>query len=112
MDDGYPATSPVGSFPLGASPFGVMDLAGNVTFITYDMLSDFAENEIDNPICKIGENASEKGGMWAASAGRFEVQPNEIISGHNIRSDARQGSPPNSSDDHLGFNIVIDYLVR
>ena len=28
--DGYSDTAPVGSFPEGASPFGVMDMAGNV----------------------------------------------------------------------------------
>lgn len=112
VDDGYAATSPVGAFPAGASPFGVMDLAGNVTFITFDRLSEFSGGEISNPICLVGDNASEKGGMWAASAGRFNAQPNEIYTGHNIRSDARQGSPPNSADDHLGFNIVISYVTR
>jgi len=30
IDDGYSYTSPVGSFPLGASPYGVLDMAGNV----------------------------------------------------------------------------------
>jgi len=29
-DDGYPTTAPVGLFPQGASPYGVLDLAGNV----------------------------------------------------------------------------------
>ena len=28
--DGYVRTSPVGTFPEGASPFGIMDMAGNV----------------------------------------------------------------------------------
>ncbi len=28
--DGYRLTAPVGSFPLGASPFGLLDMAGNV----------------------------------------------------------------------------------
>jgi hypothetical protein len=30
IDDGYPESSPVGSFPRGASPFGMEDMAGNV----------------------------------------------------------------------------------
>ena len=30
FNDGYPNTAPVGSFPAGASPYGVMDMAGNV----------------------------------------------------------------------------------
>ncbi|NPV57148.1 MAG: formylglycine-generating enzyme family protein [Anaerolineae bacterium] len=30
FDDGYPMTAPVGSFPAGASAYGVMDLSGNV----------------------------------------------------------------------------------
>lgn len=29
-DDTYPSTAPVGSFPAGASPAGILDLAGNV----------------------------------------------------------------------------------
>ena len=29
-DDGFPYTSPVGSFPSGASPYGALDMAGNV----------------------------------------------------------------------------------
>jgi formylglycine-generating enzyme required for sulfatase activity len=30
IDDGYPESSPVGAFPLGASPFGIENMAGNV----------------------------------------------------------------------------------
>ena len=29
-DDGWPETAPVGSYPAGASPFGALDMAGNV----------------------------------------------------------------------------------
>jgi len=37
-DDGFPATAPVGSFPLGQSKFHVMDLAGNV----WEWVSDWS----------------------------------------------------------------------
>jgi eukaryotic-like serine/threonine-protein kinase len=30
FNDGYPETAPVGSYPKGASPYGIMDMAGNV----------------------------------------------------------------------------------
>jgi formylglycine-generating enzyme required for sulfatase activity len=30
IDDGYAYTAPVGSYPQGASPYGLMDMAGNV----------------------------------------------------------------------------------
>jgi hypothetical protein len=42
----------------------------------------------------------------------FGQNRDEIIFGHNIRSDARQGDDPDSADDHLGFRVAIDYVKR
>ncbi len=39
--DGWPTTAPVGSFPEGASPFGLLDMAGNVLEWTADPLGGF-----------------------------------------------------------------------
>ncbi|GAG67143.1 unnamed protein product, partial [marine sediment metagenome] len=36
----------------------------------------------------------------------------ELIIGHNIRADARQYDDPDSADDHLGFRIAIDYVIK
>jgi formylglycine-generating enzyme required for sulfatase activity len=36
-NDGYKYTAPVGSYPAGASPFGILDMAGNVT----DFIADW-----------------------------------------------------------------------
>jgi eukaryotic-like serine/threonine-protein kinase len=36
IDDGYARTAPVGSYPDGASPYGALDMAGNVSEWVYD----------------------------------------------------------------------------
>jgi sulfatase modifying factor 1 len=40
--DGWEATAPVGSYPLGASPFGVLDMAGNVWEWTADRYESYS----------------------------------------------------------------------
>ena len=53
-----------------------------------------------------------KVGFWAGSAGHKGQDPDELIIGHNIRADTRQYDDPDSADDHLGFRIAIDYIIR
>jgi len=51
-DDGFPHTSPVGTFPKGVSPVGALDMAGNVA----------------NWIETTGSDRLVKGGSWLRSA--------------------------------------------
>jgi formylglycine-generating enzyme required for sulfatase activity len=52
IDDGYADTSPVGNFPAGASPYGVLDMAGNVWEWVQDWYSEtyYASSPSSNPI--------------------------------------------------------------
>lgn len=113
VNDGYAATSPVGSFPLGASPCGALDMAGNVSEWVYDWYGEYDKRHYKNPLgAKTGKDRVMKAGFWAGSAGREGQNPDELIIGHNIRADARQYDDPDSADDHLGFRIAIDYIDR
>lgn len=113
VTDGYALTSPVGSFPKGASPIGALDMAGNLTEWVFDSFYDYSASAKTNPIQVKGDGTRMmKAGFWCGSAGRIGVTPDEVKEGHNIRSDARQGDDQNSADDHLGFRIAISYTAR
>lgn len=107
IDDGYALTSPVGQFPDGASPFGVLDMAGNLTEWVYDGEYDYGEETRIDPVHERGISRMQKGGDWSASAGRNGAVPDELAHGHNIRADARQADDAASSDDHMGFRLAI-----
>ena len=69
-DDGWETTAPVGSFPEGASPFGVLDLAGNVgewTADRYGAYSRAAEHAADPVSVHVS-----RGGGWHY-AGQYAV---------------------------------------
>lgn len=67
VDDGYRYTSPVGSFPSGSSPFGALDMSGNVWEWCEDWYSSdyYKYSPYKNPV---GPNRGEfrvlRGGSW------------------------------------------------
>ncbi len=96
IDDGYPESSPVGAFPLGASPFGIEDLAGNV----WEWCSDYFEPY--KALAKVnphgppnGAKRVYRGGSWKS---RFA----------SLRTTARNANAPNYSCNDLGFRIVCE----
>jgi len=66
-DDGYQRTAPVGSYPEGASPYGVVDMAGNVWEWCQDWYSgDYYDSSPQrNPRGPdSGESRVVRGGSW------------------------------------------------
>jgi len=65
FDDGYPDTAPVGSYPAGSSPYGVMDMSGNVWEWMNTLIQPYpydAEDGREDPDAP-GER-SWRGGAW------------------------------------------------
>jgi formylglycine-generating enzyme required for sulfatase activity len=82
-DDGFIGTAPVGSFPAGASSFGVLDLAGNVWEWTADWFGPYAADPAADPkgpatgTQRVVRGGDFTGGEpdWARPAFRWKTDP-------------------------------------
>jgi len=96
IDDGYPESSPVGAFPLGASPFGIEDMAGNVWEWCLDYYELYRPGPKTNPRgSTAGSKRVHRGGSWKS---RFS----------SLRTTARSSNVPGFSCNDLGFRIVCE----
>jgi formylglycine-generating enzyme required for sulfatase activity len=96
VDDGFPESSPVGSFPLGASPFGIEDMGGNVWEWCLDYFETYRGVPRVNPRGPTsGPKRVHRGGSWKS---RFQ----------NLRTTARGANVPNFSCNDLGFRIACE----
>lgn len=96
VDDGYARTAPVGSYPAGASPYGALDMAGNV----WEWVADWHDEGYYNwspgrnpqgPDSRAGREV--RGGSW-------QVAPNDV------RSANRHWSMPAYRHYDLGFRCA------
>jgi formylglycine-generating enzyme required for sulfatase activity len=66
FDDGYPDTAPVGSYPAGSSPYGAMDMSGNVWEWVSTLIQPYPYDPNDGreDLDATGERAW-RGGPWS-----------------------------------------------
>lgn len=96
IDDGFAESSPIGSFPLGASPFGMEDMAGNVWEWCLDFLESYRGTPKTNPRGAIsGMKRVYRGGSWKS---RF----------NSLRTTTRGSNLPNYACNDLGFRVVCE----
>jgi len=96
IDDGYPESSPVGAFPLGASPFGIEDMAGNVWEWCLNYYELYRGGPKVNPRGPTaGIKRVHRGGSWKS---RFS----------SLRTTVRNSNVPGFSCNDLGFRIVCE----
>jgi len=97
FDDGHNDTAPVATFPDGASPFGLYDMAGNVMEWVSDWYDPryYEESTDTNPLGPLeGEFKSLRGGSWLSSE-------------NEVRTSGRSSYLPSVSRANLGFRCAM-----
>lgn len=92
MEAGYRRTLPVGSLPAGASPYGVMDMAGNVAEWTADWYKAYPGSTYRDQY--MGEKFRiTRGGGWFSDK-------------EQVQTFYRNSTAPEAANDDLGFRCA------
>lgn len=96
IDDGWAQTSPVGSYPRGASPFGIEDMAGNVFEWCLDFFDVYrARNRVNPKGPLAGTKRIYRGGSWKSRAA-------------SLRASARAFNAPEYLSNDVGFRVICE----
>jgi WD40 repeat protein/formylglycine-generating enzyme required for sulfatase activity len=108
FEDGYAETAPVGQYPLGQSPYGAMDMAGNMGEWVADWHAEdyYASQSVwHNPAGPAtGDKREVRGGYWGSSvqyllsALRFGLDPTTWVSTIGFRCARSAEVMPSASE--------------
>lgn len=100
-DDGFPHTAPVGSFPQGASRFGLHDVVGNVWEWVGDWYGPYAEEPLQQPTGPgTGERRVMRGGAYN---GGYESW---------LRPSFRYSQDPLARSHVIGFRCAANFPAQ
>lgn len=97
-------TTPVGSYPLGASPYGLLDAAGNVREWTSTLWGPYAE--LSAYAYPYQPDDGREHDVALHDLCRVMHQGSFASTIHNIRCAARHGNPPTHRDFVSGFRVA------
>jgi formylglycine-generating enzyme required for sulfatase activity len=92
-------TTPVGIFPNGASPYGCLDMAGNVWEWTRSLYQNYPYKPRDGR-----EDLKGAGGRVLRGGSFFNDQ-------FNVRCAFRYGDFPSGRDFDIGFRVVVSPIL-
>ncbi len=100
FNDGYAFTAPVGTYPRGASPYGVLDMSGNVWEWVLDWYDEdyYGNSPYKNPPGpESGRVRAMRGGSW------YDGNPKEWVS-----CVIRHQNPPDDRYEDVGFRCAVN----
>ncbi len=108
-------TLKVGSFPGGASPFGILDMAGNVWEWVADYYGQtyYEKSPAENPTGpdKPGVNGLQmvlRGGSWVDEIAELRVSNRGFALAQNLEADKLAASYAGVSNERTGFRCAAD----
>jgi formylglycine-generating enzyme required for sulfatase activity len=108
-------TVKVGSYPGGASPFGIFDMAGNVWewVADYYGASYYQNSPAENPLGPEGPGVNGlqmvlRGGSWADEIAELRVSNRGFGLAQNLDADKLSASYAGQSNERTGFRCAAD----